>query len=72
VVELAARLGRGVRVTAACCSIAVGEEVIALDDAGDGAGLQLDLEQVLEHERRSRAATLGGIKVVRQTGCCGA
>jgi uncharacterized radical SAM superfamily protein len=70
VVELAARLGRGVRVTAACCSIAVGEEVIGLDDGGttagttaDDAGLQLDLEQVLEHERRSRAAALGGVKM---------
>jgi hypothetical protein len=72
VVELAARLGRGVRVTAACCSIAVGEEVMALDDAGDDAGLQLDLEQVLEHERRSQAAAVGGIKVVSQAGRCGA
>jgi hypothetical protein len=65
VVELAARLGRGIHVTPACCSMAVGEEMLALDQRG----LQLDLEQVLAHERRhgtlkTRGASLRGLKVV--------
>ena len=66
-VELAARLDRSVRITPACCSIAVGDEVMAVD-AGDG-GLTLDLEAIRTHERRRReaarcAATFGAIKVV--------
>jgi uncharacterized radical SAM superfamily protein len=65
VVELAARLDRQVKVTPACCSIAVGEEVMALEDDG---GVLVDLERVLEHERRQggRVPTksLGGIPVV--------
>ncbi len=65
VVELAARLERQVKVTPACCSIAVGEEVMALEDDG---GVMVDLERILEHERgqRSRVTTrtLGGIPVV--------
>lgn len=71
-VELAARLERGVRITPSCCSIAVGDEVMALNDAS--SGLELDLETVLAHERSSRrpaAATaggaIGGIRVVGQT-----
>ncbi len=72
-VELAARLERRVRVTPACCSIAVGEDVMALEDTG----LELDLEAVLAHERAARAAAagLGGIRVVAEgaapTGCGG-
>lgn len=72
VVELAARLGRGVRVIPSCCSIAVGEEVMALD--GKAGGLRLNLDQVLEQERRYREADRGpanlsalksrGIKIV--------
>lgn len=68
VVELAARLERGVKITPACCSIAVGEEVMALDDADDT--LELDLEAILAHERQNRRpaftthGALAGIKVV--------
>jgi len=65
VVELAARLERQVKVTPACCSIAVGEEVMALDDDG---GVLVDLERILDHERaqrrRSVKESLGGIPVV--------
>ncbi|MFA7095127.1 MAG: radical SAM protein [Gammaproteobacteria bacterium] len=70
-VELAARLERKVKVAPACCSIAVGDEVMAL---GDSEGLELNLEEILQHERRSRAqALLGGIRVVGKSvgGCCG-
>jgi len=52
-VELAARLGRPVRVTAACCSIVVGDEVMA---AGASSGLELDLDAILAEEQRRRAA----------------
>lgn len=63
-VELAARLGREVRVTPACCSIAVGDEVLALES--DHAGLQVDVRRIIEQERGRRAGTgvLAGIKVV--------
>ncbi|TXF12105.1 radical SAM protein [Pelomicrobium methylotrophicum] len=66
-VELAVRLGRGVRVTPTCCSIAVGDEVLALEE--ETVGLQVDVERIIEHERRrrERAPTgrgLAGIKVV--------
>ena len=63
-VELAARLGRDVRVTPACCSIAVGDEVLALEN--DHAGLQVDIRRIIEQERSRRAGTgaLAGIKVV--------
>lgn len=62
-VELAARLGRSVRVTPACCSIAVGDEVMALSEP---RGVELNLEQILEEERRARAqaSRFGGIPVV--------
>lgn len=50
-VELAARLGRDVRVTPACCSIAVGEEVMALDAA---EGVQIDTLAVIARERAAR------------------
>ena len=68
VVELAVRLGRSVRVTPACCSIAVGEEVMALD--GDD-GLALDVEAVLRQQEARRH--LKGIPVVGGVprGCCG-
>lgn len=64
-VELAARLGRRVRVTPACCSIVVGDEVMALGDAP--SGLELDVETIVREEVRRRAATQGrglGIPVV--------
>lgn len=51
-VELAARLGREVRVTPACCSIAVGDEVMAID--AEDAGLQVDVRKVIEYERARR------------------
>jgi uncharacterized radical SAM superfamily protein len=61
-VELAARLGREVRVTPACCSVAVGDEVLA---AGSGDGLRIDLRQLIEAQRRKpRGARLAGIPVV--------
>lgn len=74
-VELAARMERRIRITPSCCSIAVGEEVMALD--GVQAGLELDLETVLRHERERRAkvgktAVFGQIKVVgTESGGCG-
>ncbi len=66
-VELAARLERQVKVTPACCSIAVGDEVMAV--GGNEASVSVDIDKVIEHERRSRAAakqsgSLGGIRVV--------
>ena len=66
-VELAVRLGRGVRVTPTCCSIAVGDEVLALEE--ETVGLQVDVERIIEHERRRRGRAptgrgLAGIKVV--------
>lgn len=65
IVELAVRLGRKVRVTPACCSIAVGEEILPLAE-GEPA-LTLDIEAVLAHERRRRAERrLGGIPIVAQ------
>ncbi len=60
-VELAARLGREVRVTPACCSIAVGDEVMAID--AEDAGLQVDVRKVIEHERAQRRKV--DIKIVR-------
>lgn len=50
-VELAARLGREVRVTPACCSIAVGDEVMAL---ADESTLTLDVQQIIAQERARR------------------
>lgn len=80
-VELAARLGRRVQVTPACCSIAVGDEVMAVQG---GAGVELDLAAVLEQERAARrrpvgpapTGSLGDIPVVgagnhSAGGCCG-
>ena len=76
-VELAARLDRSVRVTPACCSIAVGEEVMAMSESD--SGLEIDLAEIVRHERERRAArkrqsVFGEIKVVggeERSGCCG-
>jgi uncharacterized radical SAM superfamily protein len=71
-VELAARLGKKVRVTPSCCSIAVGDEVMALD--AEGSGLEIDVQHLMETQRKQHAS-LGGIKVVSAgmagAGCCG-
>ncbi len=63
-VELAMRLEREVRVTPACCSIAVGDEVLALDE---DEGMRIDPARVIAHERADRhrrAGSLAGIKIV--------
>jgi uncharacterized radical SAM superfamily protein len=66
VVELAARLERKVKLTPSCCSIAVGDEVMAVQD-GDEA-LELDLDAIIAQEKqfsRPKASSgLAGIKVV--------
>ena len=77
-VELAVRLERDVRVTPACCSIAIGDEVMAIET--EDAGLQVDIQRVIEHERTKRqsfgSGSLSGIKVVTAGqpetagGCC--
>ncbi len=68
-VELAARLGRDLRVTPACCSIAIGDEVMALES--DPSGIRLDIQVIIEQERRKRTApSLHGIKVVAAGGGC--
>ncbi|MDX9768643.1 MAG: radical SAM protein, partial [Ectothiorhodospiraceae bacterium] len=73
VVELAARLQHRIRVTPSCCSIGVGDEIMAFDD-GQPA-IELDLDAVLHAERlrreRAAAANIGGVPVMRQAGCCG-
>ena len=63
VVELAVRLGRDVRVTPACCSIAVGDEVMALERE---SGIRVDLQDLIaEQRRRPRGGSaLAGIPVV--------
>ena len=76
-VELAVKLNREVRVTPACCSIAIGDEVMAIET--EDAGLEVDIERVIAHERTQyhHAATgLAGIRVVTESaetagGCCG-
>jgi hypothetical protein len=62
-VELAARLGRDVRVSPACCSIAIGDGSLALDA---GPGFAVNVERFIERERAARAVTRGlaGIRVV--------
>lgn len=65
-VELAVRLERNVRVTPACCSIAIGDEVMAIET--EDAGLEVDIDAVIAHERKQRIPSehkgLSGIKVV--------
>jgi len=62
-VELAARLGRPVRVTPACCSIALGDEVLALDEGRDA--LTVDVAQFIRDSEQRRASQgLAGIPVV--------
>lgn len=60
VVELAVRLQRPVRVIPACCSIAVGDEVMAVES--DDQGLALDVQAILKQQRRR----LKGIRVVSE------
>jgi len=60
VVELALRLGREVKITATCCSIAVGEEVFALDDSG---AARIDPALIVANARRRRGG-LANIAVV--------
>ncbi|OBS10175.1 radical SAM protein [Acidihalobacter prosperus] len=80
-VELAARLDRQVKVTPACCSIAVGDEVMAIE--GVDSGLDIDLDAIIAQERdRRRMAKmashgLNGIRIVAEqgsdaaaAGCC--
>lgn len=50
-VELAARLGRPVRVTPSCCSIAAGEDAMAVDD---GVAPEVDVAELLAQERRRK------------------
>ncbi len=61
VVELALQLGREVKVTPSCCSIAVGEEVLALQDP---SAPRIDPRLVAEAERRTRSRRLARIPVV--------
>lgn len=76
-VELAVRLHRDVRVTPACCSIAIGDEVMAIEN--DNAGLQVNIDHVIANERKRRDghSSLSGIRVVTEQagtavtgGCC--
>ena len=62
-VELALELGREVKVTPACCSIAVGEEVLALEDP---SAPRIDPRLVAEAERRGRARRLARIPIVAE------
>ena len=61
-VELALKLGREVKVTPACCSIAIGEEVLALEDP---AAERIDPRLVVEAEKRA-ASRISRIPVVSQ------
>ncbi|MCW5605649.1 MAG: radical SAM protein [Burkholderiales bacterium] len=66
-VELAARLGRDARVTPACCSIALGDEVLALDRDEGVPVVSMDLRHVIEQERarvRTPHARLSRIKII--------
>lgn len=57
VVELAARLGRHVRVSHTCCSMAVGDEIM---QHPNDLGVAIDLDTILQHERHARAAKKPG------------
>jgi uncharacterized radical SAM superfamily protein len=49
VVELALRLGRETRVLSSCCSIAVGEEVLAMEEgAGVEGNISIDAQQFIQ------------------------
>lgn len=67
-VELAARLEKRVKVTPSCCSIAIGDEVMAVETTSDA--MELDLNEILEHEKANKrsfpapASALSKIKVV--------
>lgn len=67
-VELAARLGRRVRVAPTCCSIGVGDEALGVNDAH--GGVALDLPQILAHERHARGIAVAP-PPMPQGGCCG-
>jgi len=60
IVELALRLGRDVKVTPACCSIAVGEALLAPEDAD---APRIDPALIVAHARRRRGG-LANIPVV--------
>jgi uncharacterized radical SAM superfamily protein len=65
VVELALRIGREVRVSPVCCSIVLGDEVLALDEAN--AAIRIDPQAVIANERALTARRPGrfrGIPVV--------
>jgi uncharacterized radical SAM superfamily protein len=62
VVELAVRLGRGVKLTPACCSMAVGEEMLPLQDGAQA--LTLDVDDIIARERARRRAGLRSIPIV--------
>ena len=59
-VELAMRLGRDARVSPACCSIAIGDEVLACDDGT--AAIEVDVDDYVRREASGRG--LRGIPVV--------
>lgn len=68
-VELAARLGRDVRVTPSCCAMAIGDDVLAAEPVQ--TGLHVDIQDVIAAERRKRdAAQLAGIKIVSTPAGC--
>ena len=74
-VELAVRLSRDVRVTPACCSIAIGDEVMAIET--EESGLQINIDHIIaqERQRKTRSGSFAGIQVVSTSastgGCCG-
>lgn len=65
IVELAVRMGRDVRVTPACCSIAMGDEVMAIET--EDAGLEIDVDQIIARERVRKQSIRGlsAIKIVQ-------
>lgn len=66
VVEFAVRLGREVRIAAACCSLAAGEAALALES---DAGFSPEVERLIARERAERGA-LSGIRVVARAARC--
>jgi uncharacterized radical SAM superfamily protein len=73
VVELAARLGRTVRVRASCCSMVAAEGLMATDS--DNGAVQIDLQSIMDQERRHRSRPRSGrlreIPVVARSRCAG-